>query len=157
MLHLHFAPSSDVLLPTLLASMQKVWKDPFAPPTVIVPSPAVGKWLQLRLADCPAESEDRPLALGCIANLEMQTLERFLWKALRPSENMQRLDVAVVQQVICALLNDKLLENPHYEAIRAYLKNPDNAIDPVKKVQLSSKIARQFQEYEFNRPSVWDA
>ncbi|MGB7568907.1 MAG: exodeoxyribonuclease V subunit gamma [Chitinivibrionales bacterium] len=157
MLHLHFAPSSDLLLPTLLTSMQKVWKDPFAPPTVIVPSPAVGKWLQLRLADCPVESEGRPLALGCIANLEMQTLERFLWKALSPSENMQRLDAAVLQQVVCALLNDKLLENPHYGAIRAYLINQDNAIDPIKKVQLASKIARQFQEYEFNRPSVWDA
>ena len=105
----------------------------------------------------PAEFDDRPLAWGCIANLEMQTLERFLWKALRPSENMQRLDAAVLQQVVCALLNDKLLEDPHYSAIRAYLINQDNVIDPIKKVQLASKIARQFQEYEFNRPSVWDA
>jgi Exonuclease V gamma subunit len=157
MLHLLFAPSADVLVPTLLKNIREVWKDPFAPPTLIVPSPAVGRWLQLRLADCPAESNGRPLALGCTANLEMQTLERFLWQILRPSENMQRLDPAVVQQVICALLNDKLLENTHYEAIRAYLKDPDNAIDPIKKVQLASKIARQFQEYEFNRPSVWDA
>lgn len=157
MLYLHFAPSLDLLVPELLAGMRKSWKDPFAPPTVIVPNPALGTWLKLRLADCPG-SDDRgkPLAFGCTANLEMQTLERFLWRSLRPADDMRLLDVAALRQVIGALLNEKLLAADTYSSIRQYLAGPGGSIDPVKRVQLASKIAREFLEYEYNRPSVWD-
>jgi exonuclease V gamma subunit len=153
MLNLHFAPSANLLIPVLLEKIRPVWTDPFHPPTLIVPSPAVGKWLTLRLAD---HSGSPGPGFGCVANLEMLTLERFLWKALTPAENMQRLDAAVLQQVICALINSSLLEENSYITVRAYLMKQDGTIDPVKKVQLASKIARRFQEYEFNRPSVWD-
>jgi exonuclease V gamma subunit len=157
MLNLHFAPSARFLVPKLLGRIRSVWTDPFHPPTLLVPSPAVGKWLQLRLADCEVpDTSGRPLALGCIANCEMLTLERFLWNAFGPAKNMQRMDVAIMQQVICALLDTSLLKESAYESVNAYLKKPDGTIDPVKRVQLASKIARQFQEYEFNRPSVWD-
>jgi len=157
MLNLHFAPSADLLVPKLLGKLRLVWKDPLRPPTVIVPSPALGKWLQLRLADCPdLGTNGNSLALGCVANLEMQTLERFLWNVLLPAANMQRLDVAIIQQVICALLDDNKLQTAGYDSVRTYLKKSDGTTDPVKRVQLASRIARQFQEYEFNRPSVWN-
>jgi exonuclease V gamma subunit len=157
MLNLHFAPSARILVPELLGRIRSVWTDPFKPPTMLVPSPAVGKWLQLQLADCDAlDSSGRSIALGCIANCEMLTLERFLWTVFRPEDNMRLMDVSIMQQVICALLNITLLKENVYEPVHAYLRKPDGAIDPVKRVQLASKIARQFQEYEFNRPSVWD-
>jgi exonuclease V gamma subunit len=157
MLHLHFAPSLDLLVPKLLAGMRKVWIDPFAPPVVIVPNPAVGTWLKLRLADCPG-NDDRgnPLAFGCIANGEMQTLERFLWKSLLPADDMRLLDTAVLRQVICALLDEKLLAHDTYSSLHSYLAVTGGGIDPVKRVQLASRIAREFLEYEYNRPSVWD-
>jgi exonuclease V gamma subunit len=117
----------------------------------MVPSPAVGKWLTLRLADNSGSAG----GFGCIANLEMVTLERFLWKVLAPAENMQPLDAAILQQVICALLNENLLQESCYGSVAAYLEK-DHGVDPVKRVQLASRIAHQFQEYEFNRPSVWD-
>jgi exonuclease V gamma subunit len=157
MLHLHFAPSLDLLVPELLAGMRKVWTDPFAPPTVIVPNPALGAWLKLRLADGhESDGRENPLAFGCTANLEMQTLERFLWKALRPADGMRLLDVAVLRQVVCALLDEKLLAADTYLSIRRYLAGAGGVIDPVKRVQLASRIASEFLEYEYNRPSVWD-
>jgi exonuclease V gamma subunit len=152
MLYLHFAPSTNRLVPVLLEKLRTVWTDPFRPPAIIVPSPAVGKWLQLRLADWPAP-DNQPLE--CVANLEMQTLERFLWNALRPAEKMQRLEVTVLQQIVCAQLSAGLLKNQEYKPVHDYVMNGNGTIDPVKKVQLASRIARQFQEYEFNRPSVW--
>ncbi len=158
MLHLNFASSLDILVPRLLAEVREVWRDPFEPPTVIVPSPAVGKWLRMRLADGasgPAQGGVRPF--GCVANLQMQTLERFLWKALCPAEGMELLDVAHVQQVICALLEKEQLESPIYRPLLNYLASGSgNAIDPLKRVQLSARIANRFLEYEYNRPSVWD-
>jgi exonuclease V gamma subunit len=113
----------------------------------------------MRLTDCPVpDSSGNPQAFGCTANIEMQTLERFLWKALRPDAGMRLLDVFALQQVICALLDFQLLKGDIYNTIRAYLGEPNECVpDPLKRVQLASKIARQFQEYEFNRPSVRDA
>jgi len=157
MLNLHFAPSANLLVPELLRRIRSVWTDPFCPPKLLVPSPALGKWLHLRLADCDTPDENgHSLALGCTANLEMLTLERFLWDVLAPSEDMRRMDVAVMRQVICALLTPGLISESPYKSVRAYLIKPDITIDPVKRIQLASRIARQFQEYEFNRPSVWD-
>ena len=157
MLYLHFAPSLDLLVPELLAGMRKVWKDPFAPPVVIVPNPAVGTWLKLRLADCPGSDEKgNSCALGCTANCAMLTLERFLWKVLRPADDMRLLDTTVLRQAIGALLDEKLLAYDTYTSLRLYLAGTGGGIDPVKRVQLASKIAREFLEYEYNRPSVWD-
>lgn len=160
MLLLHFAPSLDNLVPVLLSDLRQVWKDPFAPPDVIVPSPALGKWLRMRLADgrVPSgENSDGPSPLGCVANLEMQTLERFLWSALSPDADMELLDVERLGHVVFGLFDKQLLQEEIYGPLRNYLEaQDDNDPDPLKRVQLSSRIARQFLEYEFNRPSVWD-
>jgi exonuclease V gamma subunit len=157
MLNLHFAPSAGLLVPELLGRIRSVWTDPFQPPTILVPSPAVGTWLQLRLADCDIPGpHGHSRAFGCTANLKMLTLERYLWNVLEPAKNMQRMDVTIMQQVICASLNSGLLKESSYASVNEYLKKPDTTVDPFKRVQLASKIARQFLEYEFNRPSVWD-
>ncbi|MBN1575352.1 MAG: exodeoxyribonuclease V subunit gamma [Chitinispirillaceae bacterium] len=51
MLHLHFAPSLDMLVADLLLKLRYVRTDPFVAPDIIVPNPALGKWLRMRLAD----------------------------------------------------------------------------------------------------------
>jgi exonuclease V gamma subunit len=146
------------LIPELLKKIRAVWTDPFTgpdhrggPPPVIVPSPAVGKWLQMRLADNVVDG------FGCVANLTMPTLEKYLWNALKPDEDMQLLHVTLLHQVVCGLLNASL-DKELYAPLRAYLNMPErnSEPDPVKRVQLSGKIAQQFLEYEYNRPSVWD-
>jgi len=142
-IHLQFAPSADLLLGHVFASLRNGWTDPFSPPTLLVPSPAVGKWLTLRLTE----------EMGCLMALEKQTLERYLWQMLKPAESQSRLGTTDLQQIICALLDESLLLRKEFQSLREYLGEP---IDPLKRVQLSAMLARQFQEYEFNRPSVWD-
>jgi exonuclease V gamma subunit len=91
---------------------------------------------------------------GCVANLAMPTLERYLWGVLRPAAHMRLLHVERFQQVLCALLDTERIALPGFAPIRAYLQTGDT-IDPLKRVQLSARIAHQFLEYEYNRPSVW--
>lgn len=149
-LHLRFAPSADLLLEGFLRELREVWRDPFCPPTLLVPNPALGKWLTLRLADYPKDG------FGCLMSLERGTLERFLWQSLQPSAEMQRLDANTLQQILCALLDESLCQRPGFESVQEYL-NGENGLDVRRRAQLSAQMARLFQEYEFNRPSVWDA
>ncbi|MDR2592515.1 MAG: exodeoxyribonuclease V subunit gamma [Chitinispirillales bacterium] len=157
MLNLTFAPSADVLAPLAKERILGAWRDPFDPPTVVVPNPAVGKWLSIWLAEDPS--------VGCVANARMPTLERFLWDALGPAPDTQMIDAGHLSQIICALLDEGLLGDDVYKPLRDYLRVDANhiinnnainlGIDPIKRVQLSVRIARQFLEYEYNRPSVW--
>jgi len=147
MLNLTFAPSADILAELAKDRILGAWRDPFNPPAVVVPNPAVGKWLSVRLAEDPS--------VGCIANARMLTLERFLWNALGPDQDTVLIDVGHLSQVVCALLDECVLGDDVYKPIRDYLYN-DLSIDPIKRVQLSARIAGQFLEYEYNRPSVWD-
>ncbi|MDR3013666.1 MAG: exodeoxyribonuclease V subunit gamma [Chitinispirillales bacterium] len=149
MLNLTFAPSADILVPLAEAKIQKAWTDPFDPPTIIVPNPAVGKWLSIRLAESPT--------FGCVANARMPTLEKFLWKALEPDFGMELLDGGRMAQVVCAILDEEKLEENIYAPLKNYLCRSDGSgIDALKRVQLSARIAQQFLEYEYNRPSVWN-
>jgi exonuclease V gamma subunit len=145
MLYLNFAPRPDLLLPSLIEAVRPAWNDPFLPPSFVVPNPATGKWLKLRLAE----------KLGCVLNPQTTSLETVLWDILNPDENMVFLHKEKLQQIICALLTDELLEKENFAPLKKYLKD-EGTIDPVKKVQLSSEITRLLLEYEYNRPAVWD-
>lgn len=149
-LHLRFAPSADLLLEGFLRELREVWTDPFTPPTLLVPNPALGKWLTLRMADHPEQG------FRCLMSLERGTLERFLWQSLQPTPEMRRLDAHTLQQVLCALLDEPLCAQAGFESVRDYLFSA-GILDPRRRTQLSAQLARLFQEYEFNRPSVWDA
>jgi len=156
MLNLIFAPSADILVPLAEERIRGAWGDPFDPPVIIVPNPAVGKWLSIRLTEQPS--------FGCLAAAKMLTLEKFLWNALGPGSNMEMLSAGHIAQVICALLDDILYDGiagengkDIYAPLRDYLRGGERqAAAPLKRVQLSERIARQFIEYEYNRPSVWD-
>jgi exonuclease V gamma subunit len=177
MLNLTFAPSADTLVPLAERRIREAWPDPFDPPPVIVPNPAVGKWLTIRLAESPS--------FKCVANARMLTLEKFLWDALDPEQKMVLLDAERLSQMICAVLDEKLLAGKHtkddiYAPLRRYLceqimRNAERGtrndrhrpirgsisadscgIDVQKLVQLSERIAQLFIEYQYNRPSVWD-
>ncbi len=154
MLDLHFSSSLDRLVPVFAEAIRAAWKDPFDPPALVVPNPAVGKWLKMRLADLPA---GEGASSGCVANLDSLALERYLWRSLAPGDDMELLDAARMQQVLCALLDEERMSRPAYGPLKDYLCGEGGGIDPLKRVQLSARIARQFLEYEYNRPSVWDA
>jgi exonuclease V gamma subunit len=154
MLHLHFAPSLDMLLSELLSGVRDVWKDPFSPPDIIVPGPEVAKWLTMRLADGQGAENVSAQPFGCVANLRPKYIERFLWDYLQPGE-YSLLDQDKVRQVICALLDEKCLAEDLFEPVKRYLSGPSGTTDPLKRVQLSARIAHQLLEYEYNRPGVW--
>ncbi|MDR2578240.1 MAG: exodeoxyribonuclease V subunit gamma [Chitinispirillales bacterium] len=151
MLNLIFAPSADTLVPLAENRIREAWGDPFDPPAIIVPNPAVGKWLRARLAEPPA--------FGCVANARLLTLEKFLWNALEPEAGVNLIDRERLAQVICAVLEDAVCGDGAYAPLRNYLyggNHHGNRIDALKRVQLSARIAQQFLEYEYNRPSVWN-
>ena len=163
MLNLIFAPNAELLVPLASKLVREIWTDPFQSPTVIVPNPAIGKWLSMRLAQGQPQclSDDNNIVddgLGCVANARIVTLEPFLWNALQPSENISLLDANQLAQIIEALLDENLLKTNIYKPLRNYLCHSDNnnKIDPLKRVQLSARIASLFLEYEYNRPSVWN-
>jgi len=149
MLNLTFAPSADILAPLAKDRILGAWRDPFDPPAVVVPNPAVGKWLSVKLAEDPS--------IGCVANARMLTLERFLWDTLEADGDTILIDAEHLSQIVCALLDEGTLEGGVYKPLREYLYayGVNRRIDPIKRVQLSARIARQFLEYEYNRPSVW--
>ena len=144
-LELRFAPSADLLREKLLENLQACWKkSPLQSPTIIVPNPAVKRWLLLRMA------EDMTSVLG----LQLDTLERTIWNWLQPDPGMARLQAQDLQLVIANVLDDALLSSADFAPVRSYLGT--TTIDPIKRLQLAGFVARLFQEYEFNRPSVWD-
>ena len=148
-LHLRFAPSADLLAQSLQPLLYSLWTDPFAPPRLLVPNPSVGRWLALRVADRACGG------LGCQMGLERTTLERFLWDQLQP-QGVRRLGADALAQVLCALLDEDFCARPGAEPLARYLLGADGRVDDLRRVQLSMRLGRQFQEYEFNRPSVFD-
>lgn len=146
-LHLDFAPDAQHLLQPLSQGLQRYWLDPLQPPTLMVPNPDVGQWLTLRLTEQNT----------CITGLSMQTLERSIWNWLQPDPNMRRLGVIELQQILITLLGAETLQDIRYQPVQSYLQDPHTGkVDPLRRVQLAAYLARLFQEYEFNRPSVWD-
>ncbi|MDR0307712.1 MAG: exodeoxyribonuclease V subunit gamma [Chitinispirillales bacterium] len=161
MLNLIFAPSADRLVSLAGKLIKEIWKDPFDPPTIIVPNPAIGKWLSMRLAEGQTRQNSNDeidiAGFGCIANARFVRLEKFLWNSLEPEPDTHLIEVKHLSQVICALLDETLLEDNIYKPLKNYLRSDGNGkIDSLKRVQLSAGIASLFLEYEYNRPSVWN-
>ncbi len=143
-LRLHFSNRFEPLVGDLSAALEEQWLDFGSPPPVVVPSPAVAKWLKLRLCE----------ARGPLVGLPTPTLEGFLWKALDPSPGMKILRADALQQALVPLLDDTRLSRPEYLPVQEYLC-PQGEIDVRRRCQLAHEIARLFLEYEYNRPSVW--
>ena len=144
-LHLHFGNRLDLLSDTLARELGRTWVDPLDPPFVVVPSPSVGKWLKLHLAQRGRT----------VLNLPTATLESFLWESLDPGPDHRLLRVDALQHAVSACLTPTLLCEPDFDSVRRFTTGPDGRMDPAMRVQLSREAARLFLEYEYNRPSVW--
>lgn len=143
-LHLRFSNRHEPLVRELSRALDACWTDFAQPPPVVVPSPAVAKWLKLRLCEMR----------GPLVGLPTPTLEGFLWKSLDPDPGSRILRVDALQQAVIPLLDESRLARADYAPVRAYLC-PAGSIDPKRRSQLAHEIARLFLEYEYNRPSVW--
>jgi len=143
-LDLQFASSAEPLARVLMDDLAKLWrKDPFAAPTLIVPNPAVKKWLLLEISR----------SLGASLGLQITTLERSIWQWMQAPAEVHRLDGATFALAISHVLRQSDLQGDLFLPVREYLcKNDSKRIE-----QLSHYLSQLFLEYEFNRPSVWDA
>ncbi len=134
----------EPLLANLDALLETSFRDLGSPPSLVVPSPSLARWLKLRLCE----------RRGPVLGLETTTLEAHLWKVLGPEQNDQLLHVPVLQQAVLAVLTPQLLQAPLYGTVRRFL-SPKGEPDPRRRVQFAHEISRLFLEYEYNRPSVW--
>jgi exodeoxyribonuclease V gamma subunit len=146
---LFFSNSPALLLARLSDNLD--FSDPFRSPRIATPTPAMKRWVQLRLAE----------KRGILANVEFLQLERMLWKRLEELDlehvaegrkPARLLDEQGIQLLILALLR----ADPPAEA-RAYietgLRSGNDGLYGPRLCQLSRKLAGYFREYEYSRVS----
>ena len=145
---LYFSNSPGVLLDRLSQNLE--WTDPFQSPHIATPTPAMKRWVQMRLAE----------KRGIVANARFLPLERTLWQRLEELDRervvsfrkpARLLDEQGLQLLILGLLRMR----PPVE-VGAYLGNagaePRSQVLFSRRVcQLSQKLAGFFREYEYSR------
>ncbi len=145
MLHLKFALNLENLADEMIDALSKHWTDPFDSPIVVFPDPKIEQWFRLRyIAKC-----------GVLANLEIVTLDKFLFKYLTQGDtSKQKLTADILCNVLIAYLNEaysgKAASIP--KEIRNYLYKKSGEIDESKLFDFARTLAGLFLEYETSRP-----
>lgn len=141
-------------LVTALAERVASRGDPFLPVSIVVPNRLLGRWLEMRLAEC----------LGIAANLRFSRIERFLAEQL---ERFQRaagieprpfLDAARLEGALLAVLLDDatLRADPDLAPLCDWLGHARDDEDNRSRriAQLARRLAYLYQEYDFSRSSM---
>jgi exodeoxyribonuclease V gamma subunit len=145
MLHLKFALNLENLADEMIDALGKHWTDPFDSPIVVFPDPKIEQWFRLRyIAKC-----------GVLANLEIVTLDKFLFRYLTQGDtSKQKLTADILCNVLIAYLNEaysgKAASIP--KEIRNYLYKKSGGIDEPKLFDFARTLAGLFLEYETSRP-----
>lgn len=142
---LFFSNSPAILLERLSDNLD--FSDPFRSPRIATPTPAMKRWVQLRLAE----------KRGIVANVDFLQLERMLWRRLEeldPEHVVEGRKPARLldEQGLQLLILAHLRADPPPEAA-AYLASgraADGLYGP-RLCQLSRKLAGFFREYEYGR------
>ena len=147
--HLYFSNSPAVLLDKLSRNLE--WSDPFRSPHIATPTPAMKRWVQMRLAE----------KRGIVANVDFNQLERTLWQRLEALDLEHvvegRKPARILDEQGLQLLILGLLRNDPPPEAREYLereRKPGAAPDVLyarRLCQLSRKLAGFFREYEYSR------
>jgi len=118
--------------------------DPFAQEVIVVPTFAMGRWLNLRTAQ----------QRGVAANIDYPMVAEWVWQLaasvlpdLPPQDPYSR--EALVWQVFGLL--PELLHQPAFGTLQTYLEDDDSGI---KRWQLSQRIADSFDRYQAYRPQL---
>ena len=117
---------------------------PFLSEAVVVPSPAMARWVNLQLA----------LHHGVAANFEYPLPASFVWKIARsllddlPEQDPLNLNV-MTWKVFGAL--PELVSESAFESLRHYLGEDAKGL---KRFQLASRIADVFDRYQLYRPAL---
>ena len=116
--------------------------DPMQPQVVVVAHPALGRWLQERIAH----------ARGIATNIAFPLPSSFAWDVLRASEPDLPPDSAFSRSALVWRIHAQLpalAGNAAFEPVRRYL---GDGSDPRRRYDLAVAIARAFDEYMVARP-----
>ncbi|MGH8548371.1 MAG: exodeoxyribonuclease V subunit gamma [Methylococcales bacterium] len=122
--------------------VEKPLSTPFIAETVVTPSPAMARWVNLQLARCN----------GIAANIHYPLPAAWIWETARGwidgLPDLDPLTLEIAAWKIFFLL-PQLLERQEFAPVRRYLQEDP---DGIKRWQLSVKIAGLFDRYQFYRP-----
>jgi exodeoxyribonuclease V gamma subunit len=117
---------------------------PFAPELVVVPSPAMGRWVNLQLAR----------RHGVAANIEYPLPASFVWRLsrvlLEDLPEQDPLDLERLAWKIFGTLPD-LVDGAVFAPLRHYLRDDPKGL---KRFQLAKRIADVLDRYQFYRPEL---
>jgi len=145
---LFFSNSPTILLNKLSENLE--WSDPFLSPHISTPTPALKRWVQMRLAE----------KRGIVANVDFMQLEKTLWGRLEKLDAEHIVDFRKPARILdeqgLQLLILGLLQNKPPPEVKEYLgwqnDKPNLLATSAKRLcQLSQKLAELFREYEYNR------
>jgi exodeoxyribonuclease V gamma subunit len=149
MLHIHTAGDFDLLAQQFLTINKTIQKPLLARSAVVVPNMAIGRWLSQQLA----------AAEGISANFERVLPAEYVWRLKRQlSYNIPHqsdFDVPVLVYRILAVFEDISFCVRH-SRLNNYLEDCDQA----GRLQLASRVARTFENYQLYRDewlSSWSA
>ena len=122
---------------------------PFTPETVLIPGPAMARWVKLKLAR----------VLGVSANIDCIQPASYIWRLARqlPGEvpATDPLERGRLSWKIFFLLPG-LLHNPCFSPLARYFEDDESGL---KRLQLAQRIADVFDRYQYYRPEMirqWD-
>lgn len=123
--------------------------DPFAAEVVVVPTYAMGRWLNLRLAQ----------QRGIAANINYPQPAQWIWTLAETLlDDLPARDPCAAEALAwhCFDLLPEMLPEAAFEPLRAYLVGDDSG---QKRWQLAQRIAYHFDRYQSYRPTMiraWD-
>ncbi|MFZ1622978.1 exodeoxyribonuclease V subunit gamma, partial [Dokdonella sp.] len=116
--------------------------DPLQPQVVVVAHPALGRWLQERIA----------ARCGIAINIEFPLPSTFAWQVLRRFSGTLPRESAFSREALTWRIHAALPElarGKHFERVRDYLGDPG---DQRQRYELAVNLARLFDEYTMARP-----
>ena len=153
----------NLLADKMIEKITECWKSPFNSPAVIFTDPKTEQWFKLRWLRNPAVGK------GILMNLKTLRIQQFLFDLITPKtsdfQNVQRLSVELLRDVIISKLTSKTGGNYYFESldnsdVTNYLTNKTARgfeINPVHLYDFAQKLASLFMEYEDTRPDSLDA
>ncbi len=123
--------------------------DPFAAEIIVVPTYAMGRWLNLRMAQ----------QRGIAANIEYPQPVAWIWQlASQLLADLPEKDPCTADALAwhCFDLLPELLAEPDFETLQTYLSNDASG---QRRWQLAQRIAQSFDRYQNYRPAMiasWD-
>jgi len=150
---LYFSSSIDLLCSLLVKAMADEQQDRavdiFEPSVVVVPNPALRRWLQLEAAR----------QNGIAANIRFSFLEQGLWDlvtGLKPDLHASMIDISCMQSLVFYQLMQLLSDGGDglFHLFRTFVSQGDRSFDEQRAWQLSGILAGLFMEYEIHRPEM---